>query len=353
MIFNEALFTQLNAAAIQAAQQSLSVKPGWLWQSFAQLDMEDFYSFLETQDRDQRPLAIPLEPPNSNLPPIGEPFNLWGVDGSQIYFDLENPVKWGFVQAGSYHPEEQAIVVSRFFDLHVALDKNIYAILSSPNNFINQQRTQIEMQVVIETLTCYPEDLVLLDLPLQPKNNPASDLQLFQPTKHIQQLLSLSGKKLAGYISGPKSKHIMDLVNLVKKQTTRLEHPLQYVSDSSVLAYGLSTGYRSALFKYLPPSPLEKEPVSIYFFFVKISDDEIARIEIPEWLAKPELIGQIHTSILLDCIGLNYPAVLAMAHNQIRLTGGFEKLLKEKAFATFLEHGGRFRVSAKNKVKGV
>ena len=79
----------------------------------------------------------------------------------------------------------------------------------------------------------------------------------------------------------------------------------------------------------------------------------VARVEIPRWLAEPEIIGQIHTSIVLDCVRLNYPVALAMAHNKITLRASFEKLLKEKTFATFLEHGGKFRESAKNKVKGV
>ena len=60
----------------------------------------------------------------------------------------------------------------------------------------------------------------------------------------------------------------------------------------------------------------------VYFFYLRV-DDEIARIEVPEWVAKDEgLLNLAHTLVLDQCQrGHGYPVALSEAHEQAVVTG--------------------------------
>ena len=60
----------------------------------------------------------------------------------------------------------------------------------------------------------------------------------------------------------------------------------------------------------------------VYFFYIKVGD-EIARIEIPEWVATDEaLLGLTHALVLDQCRrGQGYPVALSEAHEKAVITG--------------------------------
>jgi hypothetical protein len=60
----------------------------------------------------------------------------------------------------------------------------------------------------------------------------------------------------------------------------------------------------------------------VYFFYLKV-DDEIARVEVPEWVAlKPGLLDLTHALVLDQCRrGQGYPVALSEAHEQAVVTG--------------------------------
>ena len=100
----------------------------------------------------------------------------------------------------------------------------------------------------------------------------------------------------------------------------------------------LRPGERSSL--YLTNSSISREfygPHQVHFYYMN-TGDEIARVEVPQWVAEDEgALALSHALILDQCTrGMGYPAAIAEAHEQAVVTGpdreGF-KLLLEGALA--------------------
>jgi len=95
------------------------------------------------------------------------------------------------------------------------------------------------------------------------------------------------------------------------------------VRDRELFLNLLESGERSALF--ISPSKIVKERYGehrIYFFYLR-ADDEIARVEIPQWVAENEVLLNLTHSLVLDQCrrGHGYPVVLSEAHEQAVVTG--------------------------------
>ena len=97
----------------------------------------------------------------------------------------------------------------------------------------------------------------------------------------------------------------------------------------------LGPGERSDV--YRTNSSVSREfygPHRIYFYYIN-TGDEIARIEVPEWVARDEkLLATSHTLILDQCKrGMGYPVAIAEAHEQAVVTGrdreAFKQLLED------------------------
>jgi hypothetical protein len=141
---------------------------------------------------------------------------------------------------------------------------------------------------------------------------------------------------LASYISFPRS---TDVVNVLRVAVCPNDAPncdrqcppgkerdcdfLAGVRDRDLFINLLAGGERSALF--ISPSKIVRERYGehrIYFFYLRV-DDEIARIEIPQWVAGDEtLLNLTHSLVLDQCRrGQGYPVALAEAHEQAVVTG--------------------------------
>ncbi len=95
------------------------------------------------------------------------------------------------------------------------------------------------------------------------------------------------------------------------------------VRDRELFISLLSPGERSALF--ISPSKIIREHYGIhqvYFFYLRV-DDEIARVEVPQWVAMDDgLLSLTHTLVLDQCRrGQGYPVALSEAHEQAVVTG--------------------------------
>jgi hypothetical protein len=92
--------------------------------------------------------------------------------------------------------------------------------------------------------------------------------------------------------------------------------------DSQLFVDLLAPGERSALFA--SRSKIVREHYAehaVHFFYLRL-DDEIARVEIPQWVAKDkELVGFTHAVLLAQCErGHGYPVALSEAHEQAVVT---------------------------------
>jgi len=139
---------------------------------------------------------------------------------------------------------------------------------------------------------------------------------------------------LASYISFPRS---TDVVNALRVAICPYEAPdcdrycpnktkdcdkVAGVQDRELFMNLLGQGERSALF--ISPSKIVREHYGehrVYFFYLRV-DDEIARLEIPKWVAKDEgLLNLAHALVLDQCQrGLGYPVALSEAHEQAVVT---------------------------------
>ena len=140
----------------------------------------------------------------------------------------------------------------------------------------------------------------------------------------------------ASYISLPRS---ADVVNALKVSLcpqelvdsdrycpdckTRECDALNGLLDRELFAGILKPGERSAIF--LSRSTVVEKHYgenAVHFFYIRL-DGEIARVEVPQWVAKnEELLNLTHTLILDQCKrGHGYPVALAEAHEQAVVTG--------------------------------
>jgi NurA-like 5'-3' nuclease len=94
------------------------------------------------------------------------------------------------------------------------------------------------------------------------------------------------------------------------------------VQDRELFLNLLGQGERSALFISLSKIQKRYGVHQVYFCYLRM-DDEIARVEIPRWVAIDEsLLSLVHTLILDQCQrGQGYPVALSEAHQQAVVTG--------------------------------
>ena len=141
---------------------------------------------------------------------------------------------------------------------------------------------------------------------------------------------------LASYISFPRS---TDVVNVLRvaicphevSDCDRFCPPgkdrdcegVAGVTDRELFMDALETGERSALF--ISPSKITKERYGehrIYFCYLRL-EEEVARVEMPRWVAENnELMDIVHGLVLDQCRrGQGYPVALSEAHEQAVVTG--------------------------------
>ena len=95
------------------------------------------------------------------------------------------------------------------------------------------------------------------------------------------------------------------------------------VQDRELFSDLLGQGERSALF--ISQSSVVRKRYGehlVYFFYLRV-DDEIARVEIPEWVAADESLLKLTHSLVVDQCrrGQGYPVALSEAHEQAVVTG--------------------------------
>jgi hypothetical protein len=154
---------------------------------------------------------------------------------------------------------------------------------------------------------------------------------------YLDKIHQLTGDKqivVASYISFPRS---TDVVNALRVAicprefvdsdrcidcTGRECYAISGVYDRDLFSQILKQGERSALF--ISPSKIQKRYGRhlVYFFYLRLNG-EIARIEIPRWVAEnKQRVDLVHTLVLDQCRrGQGYPVALSEAHEKAVVTG--------------------------------
>jgi hypothetical protein len=157
----------------------------------------------------------------------------------------------------------------------------------------------------------------------------------FFPALDDLEKLSLSRPlSLASYISLPGSSDVTNVLKLAICPQERAECEnicaegssacdiISGINDRMLFAEVLAPDERSALFVN-PSHILERYGKhKVYFFYLR-ADDEIARVEVPEWVAvRKDLLDMTHALVLDQCLrGQGYPVALSEAHEKAVVTG--------------------------------
>jgi len=149
----------------------------------------------------------------------------------------------------------------------------------------------------------------------------ARDKHIDKIQRYLHQMdrIKRAGTALAGFTSRPRYTEVVDLLRLASAGEETLRGDRSHrrwgrLTDAALFAF-LRPGQRSALFE--SPSPINDSygPHRIFYFYLH-TGSEIARIEIPQWVAQDEeLLNFTHSAILKQCEPtLGYPYVLVRAH---------------------------------------
>ena len=140
---------------------------------------------------------------------------------------------------------------------------------------------------------------------------------------------------LASYISYPRGNDVLNSLRIeacphtvadTDKYCASCESRecdvLSGIQDRDLFDSLLISGQRSALFKSRSKIIQRYGPHKVYFFYLKL-EEEIARVELPEWSAiNPGKLNLIHTLLIEQCKkGQGYPVALSEAHEQAVVTG--------------------------------
>ena len=183
--------------------------------------------------------------------------------------------------------------------------------------------------------------------------------QIMPPILAAWEQLQASKVPFAGYISASRS---MEAINFLRLQACPHEVPnclthcseqentpcqvVEPLRDASLSVHILKPGQRGPLWcSSLRILDLYHEPQKVYFCYVHVGT-EIARVEVPAWVAEDsDLLSQTLSIVLAQVYkGFGYPVALAEAHNQAVVRGGdrarFFALLEQQMIRAGLKNVG-------------
>lgn len=142
---------------------------------------------------------------------------------------------------------------------------------------------------------------------------------------------------VAAYISAPRSTEVINTLRLAicpyhpidcSRHCRELAFPqrpcdaLAGLQDQDLFQSLLPVNRRSAIFTSRAPIVSRYREHEVCFFYLRL-ENEIARVEVPRWVAEDEgLLGLTHAFTLDQCQrGYGYPVAIAEAHEQAVVTG--------------------------------
>ncbi len=278
------------------------------------------------------------------------------TDGSHIDVDRHKAARCYLINVGAVNlhygqnPAAELTSEPRLYsddlDLTIKNERNKRREQQIEGALLDARRAVEECRKLAEMASETPEDeivlalmdgsLVLFSLEAFPDYVVEAFLEkgFLKSLDRLRQVSEKHALTLASYISLPRS---ADVVNVLKVAICPQEAAdcdkncaesdpacdvISGVNDRLIFANLLADGERSATF-INPSTILERYGQHrVYFFYLKL-EDEIARIEIPEWVAvRKSLVDLAHSLVLDQCRrGQGYPVALSEAHEQAVVTG--------------------------------
>jgi hypothetical protein len=296
------------------------------------------------------------------IAPLAE-YAVLAVDGSQIYPDRHQSARCFLINIGS-------IYIRYGNDAHIVLASEPTVGASNDEEFgfdqsadiVNCLREEQELRAGLQEGIKYRAQsqlplVVLFDGSLIFWHLDAKDqasrerflssyLGTFAQFERAQLLM-------ASYISFPKSKELIQLLRLFhgqNKPTNGAASLLDHLVDSYLVSRYVPVGYRTTIFENRAPIT-DHYPQSLrpHFFYLN-TGNEIARVEVPAWIAhNNELLEQV-ASLILDQAtkGRGYPITLAEAHEQAVVKGPDREFFYHVVQKLGIEQNQRHNISRKS-----
>ncbi len=307
-----------------------------------------------------------------DVPLLHEPHQVISVDGSQIYPDRHQGTSCYLVNIGtiklSYGCGDQPFLCNSIPYVYAGRNEN--EVDDNPMDVVNARRQELELQIGLELCqehlnndlpSAFLFDGSLIFWHLASKSPSLKDHYI---ARYLGLMHQLYAAKIlhGGYISLSKGK---DLVNLIRIELCNfvvngcVEHKIMdHISDSTIAGFFLKPHQRTIVFKSNSPICEEyPEHLAPYFFYLHVGD-EIARIEVPAWIAQDDdKVGAV-ARIMLDQAhkGSGYPVALAEAHEQAVVKGpdrDFFYLMLNKLAVDYKKRMFISQKSSKKRVMGV
>ena len=294
-------------------------------------------------------------------PPLPDDYCVVGVDGSHIDVSRHIPAHCYLINIGGMalrygsEPEAQVFSAPRLYaeaeELVIRDRFAPYREETVSGALLDAKRAVEELRGVLDKLRDLPSDLPALGLM-------DGSLILFGMYRHeafvrrqlvdeeyvrvLDELRLMASERpvaVASYISLPRSVEAVNALRVsvcpypvplcdrecgMKPREARpCEKEVGGVMDRELLVNMLDLNERSAVFD--SNAAIVREHYGghgVSFFYVR-TEEEVGRVEVPDWVAEDEaLLGLVHSLVVEQCrLGPGYPVALKEAHEQAVVTG--------------------------------
>ena len=296
---------------------------------------------VEPLDRHYQPQPTPAE------------FTVIATDGSHIETDRNRPVACHLINIGVVHlrygrqPHAHLDSAPTLYFGHETDDEDER---QGEGLHLQTRRAVAEAQVTVDFLTAHPPSdtptVALLDgslilWHLAGRRLPVAFRDAMLDRGLLAALDALEAMSppiaVAAYISQPQATAIVNALRLAlcpddspncgaRCATLRFpDRPCDGVGglfDRDIFWERLAIGQRSAVFGSRAPVMEHYRQHRVGFFYLRL-ENEIARVEVPAWVARDQRrLDLVHAVVLDQCrLGFGYPVALAEAHEQAVVSG--------------------------------
>jgi hypothetical protein len=301
--------------------------------------------------------------------PAPPTYTLVATDGSQIEVDRHAMATCYLINIGRVYLRygtQPAAHLSSQPDLYYR-DEDLYLVegakrIPIEGNYLSARRDMQEL-AALEALSRVspgetPPDLALLDGTLMRWILGGAEKVVQEKLLHpyLESLDEMQRRAIpvASYISRPRHTELMGISRLMHCPYVDLEagqgarcnqcpdvaaerpiscSPCNGLTDADLLLGMFKDGQRGPLFTSMSRINIETYGTHLVHFFYMRVGREVARVEMPQWVATdPARVDLVHSLVYDQCIkGQGYPVVLARAHEQavVRTTDrrAFERLV--------------------------
>jgi hypothetical protein len=344
-------------------------------------------SLAELASRSPNRLATPIEPLDMvvDAAPAPESYLALATDGSQIEPDHHGIAEYFLIHLGSVMirygstPEARLETSAQLFfedsDRFITDGSAGGRRVPIQDGHLAALRSVRELEGVVELVDrdrrdgepCIAlQDGTLLLWVLEQRPTDYIRERLLRPyVAHLQSLKERQAP-VASYISRPRSTEVSGLLreatcggdvgSCAACHRTGDQCALDALHDRELFV-DLQVGQRSALFAVTLNRELETYYAGhrIHFFFLRVDDDEIARIEVPEWVAADDPALELVQALVLDQCqrGLGYPVSIARAHEKAVVTGADRTVVRMMIETALAQDGLHVSSSAKQASKRI